>query len=194
MSEITEIELAEQITVIQVSPQGLVLNENGWAPQLALTKYGNDGMVMRVTGWSGGTGERPAVGYLGPQGVVARPSQATFIGTTEIIQGSRGVVDFDHLADAVANSIRAAFVDAQADGMVLTLVRDGQPDVEVTLRPSKRGLSETLGPTVRSARIVNAALQGIDRDETGAETPFRDPLPMTGPKRRPATKARHWAF
>ena len=43
---------------------------HGWTPTFTIEQDGTR-EVLRITSWTGGTGNAPAVGYLGPTGVVA---------------------------------------------------------------------------------------------------------------------------
>lgn len=67
--------------------------ENGWSPEFALVETG-DVIVLKVVGWSGGTGARPDVGqYVGSDGFVKFPENAVNI------RGKRGRMEDVHDLD-----------------------------------------------------------------------------------------------
>lgn len=66
---------AAGIVVIAAEPERLVIRaaglqgRHGWTPVLAIALDGAR-RVLEVTGWTGGTGDEPAAGYVGPTGLV----------------------------------------------------------------------------------------------------------------------------
>jgi hypothetical protein len=62
---------------------------NGWTPVLAMVASGT-GYVLQVTNWTGGTGEKPALGYIGASGVVSSIASGVVIGQ-QGLQGPRGL-------------------------------------------------------------------------------------------------------
>lgn len=64
---------------------------NGWSPLYAVVARDND-LVLRISGWTGGTGTQPAVGqYLGSSGLVNDINQAVNIRGTKGDQGDQGI-------------------------------------------------------------------------------------------------------
>ena len=85
---------AEACTVATVKGDN---GNNGWSPALAVESDG-ERRVHRVVGWTGGTGTAPSAGhYVGPNGAVATPAEATDI------RGAAGADSFSSL-DGVSNS------------------------------------------------------------------------------------------
>lgn len=67
--------------------------DDGWSPVIAVEED-VERRVQRITDWTGGTGTKPATGYIGPTGLVATAAEATDIrGATgpEGPQGPQGV-------------------------------------------------------------------------------------------------------
>ncbi len=101
---------------------------NGWSPLFAVETDG-ERRVMRVVGWTGGTGTAPATGYLGASGVVSSAGAAVDIrgpagrdgsggGGTDIPAGG---VTFNDLATALQT-----LINGKADQSAL--------DAEITAR------------------------------------------------------------
>lgn len=64
---------------------------NGWSPLYAVVARGDD-LVLRISGWTGGTGTQPAIGqYLGSSGLVNDINQAVNIRGTKGDQGEQGI-------------------------------------------------------------------------------------------------------
>ena len=63
---------------------------NGWTPSLRTEVRGTDEVVLRIVDWTGGSGTKPAVGYLSSTGIVTNISNATNIRGTQGLQGVRG--------------------------------------------------------------------------------------------------------
>ena len=63
---------------------------NGWTPSIRTEVRGTDELVLRIIDWTGGSGTKPAVGYLSSTGLVTNISNATNIRGTQGIQGVRG--------------------------------------------------------------------------------------------------------
>ena len=75
---------------LTVSVSGGTSGTNGWTPTLAIEGDGARS-VLRVTGWTGGTGAVPASGsYLGATGYVAAIADATDVRGAQGIQGPQG--------------------------------------------------------------------------------------------------------
>lgn len=64
---------------------------NGWTPSLRTEVRGVDELVLRIIDWTGGSGTKPAVGYLSSTGLVANISNATNIRGTQGLQGVQGI-------------------------------------------------------------------------------------------------------
>lgn len=64
---------------------------NGWTPSLRTEVRGTDELVLRIIDWTGGSGTKPAVGYLSSTGLVTNISNATNIRGTQGIQGVQGI-------------------------------------------------------------------------------------------------------
>ena len=64
---------------------------NGWTPSLRTEVRGTDELVLRIIDWTGGSGTKPAVGYLSSTGLVANISNATNIRGTQGLQGVQGI-------------------------------------------------------------------------------------------------------
>ena len=63
---------------------------NGWTPSIRTEVRGADELVLRVIDWTGGSGTKPAVGYLSSTGLVTNISNATNIRGTQGLQGIQG--------------------------------------------------------------------------------------------------------
>ena len=63
---------------------------NGWTPSIRTEVRGTDELVLRIMDWTGGSGTKPAVGYLSSTGLVTNISSATNIRGTQGIQGVQG--------------------------------------------------------------------------------------------------------
>ena len=63
---------------------------NGWTPSLRTEVRGTDELVLRIIDWTGGSGTKPAVGYLSSTGLVTNISNATNIRGTQGLQGVAG--------------------------------------------------------------------------------------------------------
>ena len=63
---------------------------NGWTPSLRTEVRGTDELVLRIIDWTGGSGTKPAVGYLSSTGLVTNISNATNIRGEQGIQGVAG--------------------------------------------------------------------------------------------------------
>lgn len=63
---------------------------NGWTPSLRTEVRGTDELVLRVIDWTGGSGTKPAEGYLSSTGLVANINNATNIRGTQGLQGVQG--------------------------------------------------------------------------------------------------------
>jgi len=63
---------------------------NGWTPSIRTEVRGTDELVLRIIDWTGGSGTKPAVGYLSSTGIVTNISNATNIRGTQGIQGVAG--------------------------------------------------------------------------------------------------------
>ena len=63
---------------------------NGWTPSLRTEVRGTDELVLRIIDWTGGSGTKPAVGYLSSTGLVTNISNATNIRGTQGVQGVQG--------------------------------------------------------------------------------------------------------
>lgn len=64
---------------------------NGWTPSLRTEVRGTDELVLRIIDWTGGSGTKPAVGYLSSTGLVTNISNATNIRGTQGLQGVQGI-------------------------------------------------------------------------------------------------------
>lgn len=64
---------------------------NGWTPSLRTEVRGTDELVLRIVDWTGGSGTKPAVGYLSATGVVSNASNASNIRGTQGLQGIQGI-------------------------------------------------------------------------------------------------------
>ena len=64
---------------------------NGWTPSLRTEVRGTDELVLRIIDWTGGSGTKPAVGYLSSTGLVTNISNATNIRGEQGIQGEQGL-------------------------------------------------------------------------------------------------------
>lgn len=64
---------------------------NGWTPSLRTEVRGTDELVLRIIDWTGGSGTKPAVGYLSSTGLVTNISNATNIRGTQGLQGEQGL-------------------------------------------------------------------------------------------------------
>lgn len=64
---------------------------NGWTPSLRTEVRGTDEIVLRVVDWTGGSGTKPAVGYLSSTGIVSNASNASNIRGTQGLQGGQGI-------------------------------------------------------------------------------------------------------
>lgn len=64
--------------------QGLqgVAGSNGWGPVLAIANNSSSQQVIRIIDWVGGTGTKPATGYIGNSGLVATADAATPLSVT----------------------------------------------------------------------------------------------------------------
>ena len=62
---------------------------NGWTPTLQVEGDGQR-ILIRVTGWTGGVGDAPAVGYLGTTGIVADKADAADIRGQSGTPGANG--------------------------------------------------------------------------------------------------------
>ena len=78
---------------------------NGWTPSLRTEVRGTDELVLRIIDWTGGSGTKPAVGYLSSTGIVTNISNATNIRGTQGLQGVQGVAGQDGQDAAQATSI-----------------------------------------------------------------------------------------
>ena len=63
---------------------------NGWTPSLRTEVRGTDELVLRIVDWTGGSGTKPAVGYLSSTGIATNASNASNIRGTQGLQGIRG--------------------------------------------------------------------------------------------------------
>lgn len=61
----------------------------GWTPILAVQNIGSRSL-LRVVQWIGGTGDQPAIGYMGADGIVPDPADATDIRGDKGPQGKKG--------------------------------------------------------------------------------------------------------
>ena len=66
------------------------IGANGWTPSLRTEVRGVDELVLRIIDWTGGSGTKPAVGYLSSTGIVINISNATNIRGTQGLQGVQG--------------------------------------------------------------------------------------------------------
>ena len=64
---------------------------NGWTPSLITEVRGIDELVLRIVDWTGGSGTKPAVGYLSATGLVTNITNATNIRGTQGLQGVQGI-------------------------------------------------------------------------------------------------------
>lgn len=64
---------------------------NGWTPSIRTEVRGTDDIVLRIIDWTGGSGTKPAVGYLSSTGLVTNISNATNIRGTQGLQGIQGI-------------------------------------------------------------------------------------------------------
>ena len=64
---------------------------NGWTPSLRTEVRGTDELVLRIVDWTGGSGTKPAVGYLSSTGIVTNASNASNIRGTQGLQGVQGI-------------------------------------------------------------------------------------------------------
>lgn len=60
-------------------PQGLqgIVGDGGWSPVLAIANNSSSQQVVRVLDWTGGSGTKPASGYIGSSGIVVSVDDAT---------------------------------------------------------------------------------------------------------------------
>ena len=63
---------------------------NGWTPSIRTEVRGIDELVLRIIDWTGGSGTKPAVGYLSSTGLVTNISNATNIRGIQGLQGVQG--------------------------------------------------------------------------------------------------------
>lgn len=63
---------------------------NGWTPSIRTEVRGTDELVLRIVDWTGGSGVKPATGYLSTSGIVANISNATNIKGSQGLQGIQG--------------------------------------------------------------------------------------------------------
>ena len=59
-----------------------VAGEAGWSPVLAIANNSSSQQVIRVLDWTGGTGTKPAVGYIGSTGIVSTADAASALTVT----------------------------------------------------------------------------------------------------------------
>lgn len=64
---------------------------NGWTPSIRTEVRGTDELVLRIVDWTGGSGTKPAVGYLSSTGIVTNASNASNIRGTQGLQGVQGI-------------------------------------------------------------------------------------------------------
>lgn len=64
--------------------QGLqgIKGDTGWSPVLAIANNSSSQQVIRVLDWTGGTGTKPATGYVSSTGIVATADEATALTVT----------------------------------------------------------------------------------------------------------------
>lgn len=63
---------------------------NGWTPSLRTEVRGADEIVLQIIDWTGGSGTKPAVGYLSSTGLVTNINNATNIRGIQGLQGVQG--------------------------------------------------------------------------------------------------------
>ena len=62
---------------------------HGWSP-IFTTQTEGDRVVLRITDWTGGTGDKPAIGYIGTTGIVADIADASNIRGSIGLSGGNG--------------------------------------------------------------------------------------------------------
>lgn len=149
---------------------------NGWSPIYSIVTRGND-LVFRVSGWTGGTGNQPAVGqYIGVSGLVNDINQAVNI---KGLQGEQGIQGIDGAkgADGVngldgkdgADGTGITSVEYLADGSLRvnktddTSIQTGAPPKQTGWQSSKdnqytQSLPFLLSPQVETVLPNNAGV------------------------------------
>ncbi len=115
---------------------------NGWSPMFALQNYAG-AVIMKLVGWTGGTGTAPASGlYIGPGGFVSNPGAATnligpaasaggitaqlvFSATSTTAPPPTGGVIFDNATFGSIANIYASNVDRNGTSISLVLGQIG---------------------------------------------------------------------
>ena len=90
---------------------------NGWTPSIITEVRGTDELVLRVIDWTGGSGTKPAVGYLSSTGLVTNISNATNIRGTRGLQGVQGIQGVQGVAGT--NAAQATNIAIQNDHSVI---------------------------------------------------------------------------
>ena len=96
---------------------------NGWTPSIRTEVRGTDELVLRIIDWTGGSGTKPAVGYLSSAGLVTNISNATNIRGIQGLQGLQGVQGEQGIQGVAGedgqDSAQATSIDIQDDHSVI---------------------------------------------------------------------------
>lgn len=90
---------------------------NGWTPSIGTEVRGADELVLRIIDWTGGSGTKPAVGYLSSTGLVTNISNATNIRGTQGLQGVQGEQGLQGVAGE--DAAQATNIEFQEDHSVI---------------------------------------------------------------------------
>lgn len=93
---------------------------NGWTPSIKTEVRGTDEIVLRIVDWTGGSGTKPAVGYLSATGIVSNASNATNIRGTQGLQGIQGIQGIQGVAgEDGQDAAQATNISIQNDHSVI---------------------------------------------------------------------------
>ena len=95
---------------------------NGWTPSLRTEVRGTDELVLRIVDWTGGSGTKPAVGYLSATGIVSNASNASNIRGTQGLQGVQGIQGVQGVAGQ--DAAQATNITIQDDHSVIVTYND----------------------------------------------------------------------
>ncbi len=131
---------------------------NGWSPVLSAEVDGTRSYV-KVGDWTGGTGAKPAVGYLGASGIVAAKADAVNLNVAKRTDIFSGVTNAQGVA-AIAFSPAFAAVPAKVLPSAVPNVLSGPVKAEVVANSvTKSGCSVKVTAAALLTGVV-AALAG----------------------------------
>ena len=152
--------------ILQVNEQGII-TDNRFIPLFGITRVGS-GYALRVTGWVEATGALADERYfVGPDGPADSSRGAVVFRVEEIVQA--GIVDFNHLAQAVQARLNNIVDFATTSEDQIILHQEGGSEITIDLDVSALQILGKAGPVVSAVSFSNGQLHVTTKSRANPE-------------------------